>query len=149
MVSPDANPTTSLANLAKEHRELANALADVERALKRHDRAQRLVEKQLSRLAEFVESHFAWEESGGYLIDALTRAPLLTNKADRLLAEHADLLDDAKKLHLLARSGVESQAWWRHVEQDFQRLKSMLLAHELAENKLLQQAYKGDLGSTD
>lgn len=143
MESPDANPATSLhADLAEAHRELAKALVDVERALKRHDRSRRPIERQLGNLADLVESQFVREESGGYT-DALARAPRLTTTAERLLAEHTELLDDAKKLQILARSGVESKAWWRQIESDFTTLKARLLAHEQAEKKFLHEALDG------
>jgi hypothetical protein len=137
------------ADIAQDHRVLEMALRDVERALNRHDRARGLVEHQLRNLTELIEAHFAREEAGGYMGEALTRAPRLGGTAERLLAEHVDLLDDAQKLHMLARAGVESMAWWRQIEADFTHLKARLLAHEHAENKLLNEAFNRDIGVTD
>jgi hypothetical protein len=133
----------------EEHRELADALQKTDRLLARVDRTQRQVDHQMGRLADLIESHFDHEESGGYMAEVLARAPQLTRTAMKLASEHADLLDDTKKLQMLARSGVESPAWWRQVEQDFHWIKGRLLAHEHAENKLLHEAYNRDIGVTD
>lgn len=133
----------------EEHRELADALQKTDRLLARVDRTQRQVDRQMGRLADLIEGHFEHEENGGYMAEALARAPQLTRVAKKLASEHADLLDDTKKLQMLARSGVESPAWWRQIEQDFHWLKARFLAHEHAENKLLHEAYNRDIGATD
>jgi hypothetical protein len=83
------------------------------------------------------------------MANALARAPRLVSTADKLLAEHAELLNDAQKLQILARSGVETDAWWRHIETDFQQLQHNLLAHEHAENKLIHEALNRDIGIAD
>ena len=150
MEPSDEVPALSLpTSHAEDHREVTAALGDVERALKRPDRGQRKVGQQLERLSELVESHFAREESGGYMAEALARAPRLTSTAEKLLAEHTNLLDDAQKLHILARSGIESKGWWRQIETDFTSLKARLVVHEHAENRLLQEAYSRDIGVKD
>lgn len=145
----DIDASSSLTELFEQHSELALALQDVDRTLKRHDRSRQQVDERLWKLAELVESHFDHEECGGYMAEALARAPRLTPTAEKLLAEHSILLDDAKKLQILARSGVESDAWWRQIDSDFRHLKSRLLAHEHAENKLLHEAFSRDIGASD
>jgi hypothetical protein len=142
-------PSDQNADLSREHAELLAALEDTGRLLKSLDRSHRKVDRQLGRLAELIESHFTHEENGGYMAEPLARAPRLTTTARQLLGEHAELLDDAKKLQMLARFGVESDGWWRQVEHDFQRLHKRLLAHEHAENKLLHDAWNQDVGAAD
>lgn len=146
----DTYPTsTSCAGFLEEHRELAEALQVFERLLDGQNRARGVVERQLQKLADLVESHFAHEEEGGYMADAVTRAPRLSTTAEKLVGEHTELLDDVKKLHLLARSGVETEAWWRQIDKDFTRLKARLLAHEHAENNLMHEAFNRDIGIAD
>jgi hypothetical protein len=143
MMDTRSTPATTF---LEEHCDLAVALDQVGRTLKRVDRRRASIVRQLNELVDHVESHFAHEEDGGYMAESLARAPRLATRAGRLLAEHAELLDDVHKLQMLARSGVETDGWWRQIETDCERLKVTLFVHEHAEHRLVQEAFNRDIG---
>ena len=132
-----------------EHEELTEILDEVRSALAAVDRTKNRVEDLITRLSDVVETHFRHEEHGGYLKDALERAPRLSAQADVLLDQHDGLLEEVEKLRLLVHSGVESPTWWTKIEADFLEFAKRLLDHEHAENKVLQEAFTSDIGSGD
>ena len=135
--------------LREEHRELHEALQTIDRELRSVQRTQQAVDSLIWRFAELIESHFSHEEDGGYMQDAIQRAPRLANRASRLLRQHTELLEEATKLQMLARSGLESAAWWQQIELDFGRLRDRLLDHEHKENALVQEAFNRDIAASD
>ena len=118
-------------------------------ALSSEDRTKHQLEGLFTRLAEILETHFRHEEQGGYLKEALRRAPHLITRTDALLEQHQSLSEQVETLRLLAHSGVESPAWWSRVESDFQKFASQLLNHEHAENNVIQEAFTEDIGTGD
>jgi hypothetical protein len=101
---------------------------------------------------EFVEQitkHFENEEQGGYFANAVRRAPHLADQAEELLQEHEELSEMIVSVNVLARSGVETNAWWEQMEADIARFRVRLLKHEAAETELLQSAYTDDIGAGD
>ena len=142
------NPKLSEMMLS-EHKELANVLAEIREAISAPERTKNQVDDLMTRLCELVETHFSNEEQGGYLKDALQQAPHYREQARTLLEQHEALLEDVKKLRVLAHSGVESSAWWIHIESNFHKFASALDKHEHAEIKVVQQAYTEDIGTKD
>ena len=132
-----------------EHKQLTDLLTEIGATVSAQERDKNHVTDLISRLSELVESHFSHEERGGYLKDALERAPRLTPQAELLLDQHAPLQEEVEKLRLLVHSGVESAAWWTRIESDFHKFASRLINHEHAENMLVQEAYTEDIGTGD
>ncbi len=103
----------------------------------------------LADLGRQLPEHFALEEKGGYLAEALAVAPRYSRRASSLQAEHAEL-DQQMKLIVERASGAHSSgAAWRDVQERFQQLSLDLLAHEEAENDILGCAFLDDLGAAD
>jgi hypothetical protein len=55
----------------------------------------------------------------------------------------------ANELAAEAVDGDGSPQWRSRLAAEFNRFKMMLLAHEAAENRLLEDAYNEDIGSVD
>ena len=135
--------------MQSEHKELTDLLTEVRAALTADDRDKNQVADLITRLCELVVTHFNHEERGGYMKEALERAPRMASQADLLLDQHEPLLEEVEKLRLLVHSGVESASWWTRIEADFHKFASRLINHEHAENKLVQEAYTQDIGTGD
>ena len=132
-----------------EHEELTEILDEVRVAISAGDRTKNRVEDVISRLSDVVETHFRHEEHGGYLKEAVERAPRLTAQAEVLLDQHESLLEQVEKLRLLVHSGIESPTWWTRIEADYHEFAARLIDHEHAENRVLQEAFTSDIGSGD
>jgi hypothetical protein len=139
----------TLAPLQDEHVELNKALALVNAALSAPDRRKAVVVDLIDRLVEDVEIHFRHEEEGGYFRAVVARAPRLSEQADELQRQHAVLAEQGEKLRLLARSGMETESWWKLVEQQLADFRAQFADHERRENSLLQEAYDLDIGPAD
>ena len=135
--------------MQEEHKELTDLLAEIRTALSAENRTKNQVDDSMTRLCDLVEAHFSHEEQGGYMKEALERAPRYTTRAGALLDQHEALQDDIEKLRLLVHSGVESSAWWIRIQSDFHEFASRLLKHEHAETEVLQRAYTDDIGTSD
>jgi hypothetical protein len=95
----------------------------------------------LADLARELPEHFAFEERGGYLADAIAVAPRLTAKAAELYRDHAELARRSRDLLEQARSAAEARAGWAEVEAGFAALATLLSDHEEAENALVREAF--------
>lgn len=132
-----------------EHEELAKALTELRDAVGAPNRDRNHISGLLARLCDLVESHFSHEERGGYLKDALNRAPRFSAQAALLLEQHEALQEELEKLRLLVHAGVETPGWWTRVESDLHQFATRLVNHEHAENKVVQEAYTVDIGTND
>jgi len=139
----------SFAALQHEHAELGKALASIGRVLTVPHRKKAEMEDLIGQLADHVETHFHHEEDGGYFSAALKKSPRLTDQANILLEQHTALAEQIQKLRMLARSGVETDGWWKLLEEQFADFKARLLEHERKENELLQDAFGVDIGTAD
>ena len=93
-----------------------------------------------------LPAHFAFEEAGGYLCDALAVAPRLSKRAAHLHRDHREF---AARFALLAASAREPQktdASWELLVIAIQEFTEELRLHELEENRLIQEAFVDDLG---
>lgn len=135
--------------MRSEYRELADSLIQVRDAVSARKCTKIELEDFITRLCELVETHFFQKEQGGYLKEALDRAPHYATKAESLLAGHRNLQEDVEKLRLLVHSGVESSAWWIHIDTDFNNFASQLLIHEHEEVGVFQKAFTEDIGTKD
>jgi len=96
-----------------------------------------------------VLDHFDHEESGGYFAEAIDAAPRLSERADALLAEHAQMAEQLVELQHRAAMQTTGARWRHALDHGFVDFMDRFLAHEEAENKLLQEAYFDDIGAED
>lgn len=142
-------------SIQAEHRELGCLLHEIEKCVMEASEcacdttaACKLVEA-LESLQSYLAHHFAMEEEGGYMEDALALAPRFSQQARRLQAQHPTFLFKLGKLLELARSLGEGGAGMCDVRSGATDLFKMLRAHEAGENRILEQAFNTDLGLGD
>jgi hypothetical protein len=97
-------------------------------------------------LREQLRLHFEREELGGYLEEALTRVPALAPQAAQLQKQHAEFLQLAEQMTNDAKCGEQPAVIWTRLTADYTRFAKKLLAHEAAENQLLERAFNEDMG---
>ncbi len=104
------------------------------------------VREQITALRDQLQKHFAQEELGGYLEEALTRAPSLAPQATILQRQHAEFLTLASHMLSDAACCDPPQVTWVRLKADYEQFAKRLKAHESAENRLLQIAFNEDQG---
>jgi iron-sulfur cluster repair protein YtfE (RIC family) len=110
--------------------------------------ASRLV-ALLEELSTQIERHFAQEEVGGYMEEALSRAPRFSAQAATLLKQHIELALEVHELLARAKVGSENPKIWEMLYTDVQTLVKKLSAHEAGENRIVEAAFNEDLGLAD
>jgi hypothetical protein len=137
---------TYINHLLAEHRRLHSLLRMASSAINQsgapdNDATPVDVATILRHAREELQHHFAEEEGGGCLEEAVARCPSLSAEAKRIEAEHPDLLCEIDRL--IAQAEGEKQTVESHVElrHRFDDLRRQLQAHEVAENALLRQAF--------
>lgn len=144
----------------------------LERALSEHDELHHVVEKlqdwlhaepaaevtcemvaqardRLASLRGMIGKHFAQEEEGGYLEEAISHAPALAAPAAGLQRQHAELLRLADRMLRQANENYPPDVAWASMQTSLDQFAVKLLSHEAAENMLLGRAFNEDLGLTD
>jgi hypothetical protein len=107
----------------------------------------------LDRLREVratLQSHFHFEEQGGYMSYILAEdAPHLYRAAQELLAEHGRLRDDLEKL-IASAAGVPPESLvTAAVRERVNHWVQLVRGHEGRENRLINQACNQDIGADD
>ena len=100
--------------------------------------------KRLSDLRQQLQQHFAEEETGGCMEEAVARCPTLTESSNGILAEHPQLDQLLEKLVEQIRTASPA-----NVQRDFQAFANQLREHEQAENRLLQMAFGAEAADYD
>ena len=97
---------------------------------------QRL-ETRITDLWDQLKAHFAEEETGGCLEEAVSRCPSLAGATETVLKEHQQLAQ------LLGRilSQVSDPATPAEVQASWQAFYNKIRAHEAAETRLLRMAF--------
>jgi hemerythrin len=95
----------------------------------------------LAELRCHLEHHFAQEEAGGYLEEALTLAPRFSAEAAELLRQHPQMLDKTVSVCKAADRAVNEPAVWAPLKRELTELIKALVAHESAENQIVQRAF--------
>jgi len=98
---------------------------------------------------ELVE-HFAEEESGGCLEEAVARCPGLSGEADRVQAEHGGLL--AVLDQLIQHSGRIQRPTQRDLlalDHELRAVAHKLRMHEAEESRIMQRAFATCLENAD
>jgi len=143
MMREDSECRSYVNHLLSEHRRLHHLLRDARRALAADGVRMSPTEcaKVLCRVRDELRSHFAEEEEGGCLAEAVSRCPALSTEARTIEAQHPALLLRLERL--LARvAECDSSAQCR-VETllAFDDLLRELRAHEAAENNVLRRGF--------
>ena len=101
--------------------------------------------EELQVLRSNLAEHFAEEDGGGCLEEAVCRCPSLGPLADRIERDHPILL--AELDGIIARSRTEKKPAQRSdVQQRFRVFATRLSAHEVAESSILEVAFGRNAG---
>jgi hypothetical protein len=99
------------------------------------------IARELRRIRQELASHFAEEEGGGCLEEAVSRCPRLSAEARSIQARHPELLRDIDSLIAQVEAGEPTLDARIAIEKEFDCLCDRLHAHEAAENDLLRQGF--------
>ena len=129
-----------------EHREMRQLVVALRDAINHRNRPwSREVAREAVEAVEamrvHLHHHFAQEEAGGYLEQALAMAPRFHDEAQTLLAQHAAMLHYIDEVAETAKSSVDDAELWSQVKLQVKDLLRKLVAHESAENRIVQQAF--------
>jgi len=145
-----------LEHVLAEHRELFQLISQTLAAFNNTGNGDRPLGKRreyarsrIGLLRSHLQAHFAQEESGGFLEEAVSRIPRLGRRMEEILREHPALVTELDSLvAALARSRL-SEAGWQQARRQFQAFVGHLQAHERSEHAVLQEGYNEDLGLVD
>lgn len=140
--------------IKREHGELKDLLSQVRSTMYGQQPDAQQARQLIGDLYERIQSHFHHEEKGGYLSEALERAPRLTNLAGRLHEQHETLSEMLGELRnhvqqTVPTDDLRADAWWKELDNQFHVFFNRLLRHETEEDKLVQEAFNRDLGTCD
>lgn len=135
--------------IAREHQELRELLRRVDEAVSAGESAGPKLQTVLGELSDELRVHFTQEETDGYFTDIVGRAPHLTDKVKELGRQHLDFLVTVRELIDLAGDSASTTEGRDRFEKSYRQFIEQFLAHEAAENDLVQEAYTTDIGSKD
>lgn len=104
------------------------------------------------KLRDQLAMHFSLEEAYGYFEDALSAAPHLSRRADRLRSQHYELYEELCGLTERAEQLLYHEAPTSRrgeLADDFRRFYERFQQHELHENDLILEALQKDIGAGD
>jgi hypothetical protein len=133
-------------HLLAEHRRLHTMLR-LARAAIRHsagpdrDVTTSDIVRVLRQVREELAHHFADEEAGGCIEEAVSRCPQISHQADRVQGEHPELLGKLDALIAEVLDSRHTVAERITVQREFDELCKLLHAHEAAENDLLRHGF--------
>jgi iron-sulfur cluster repair protein YtfE (RIC family) len=153
MASIDRSDPVILGHVLAEHRDLFHLLLSVRSALANAgpptpDRRSEVLDS-MHHLRDHLADHFAKEEQGGFLEEAVARIPRLSAAVQSILGQHPLLLANLDRvIEDLEASPDDSVAWVR-ANHDFEAFSARMTAHERSENAVVQSGYNEDLGLTE
>ncbi len=103
--------------------------------------------RQLHQLRDHMQQHFAEEDAGGCLEEAVVQSPHLAHHLREIEQQHSQLLTELDQIILVTEG--QSPGF---IRQQFDAIRSFtlrLLGHEALENHLLQAGFNEDLGLDD
>jgi hypothetical protein len=103
----------------------------------------------LRQVRDELEHHFAHEESGGCLDEAVSNSPSLSAEARRIEAEHPQLLANVDQLIAQALDCDQSVEKQVALGRGFDDLCRQLDAHEAAENVLLRKGFGSNVNGDE
>jgi hemerythrin len=133
-------------HLISEHRRLHRMLNQAHHAIVgahqlKDDSTGQDVVSVLRQVRGELEHHFAQEEGGGCLDEAVSHCPALSVESHRIEAEHPQLLAGVDRLIAQALDSDQSLQKRIELEVGFDELRRQLDAHEAAENALLRKGF--------
>jgi hemerythrin-like domain-containing protein len=145
---------SSLDGILDEHRECMQIVAEVEACLdEAPDREGRWMGRLLPKLevlAGRLRSHFRGEEEASLYREVPERFPRFADRLERLLSEHAEILERAEDL---ARRAGALDHTRIHELREFNAGAQMLVAsirrHEAEENEVILSAHWQEVGEGD
>lgn len=99
------------------------------------------VQRVLTRLRQELAQHFAEEEGGGCLDEAVSRCPRLAGEAKRIENEHPQILAELNGLIAQSQTLPPTHPNQLALQREFDRLCQQLRQHEKAESVLLSQGF--------
>lgn len=96
-------------------------------------------------LQEHLETHFANEEQGGWLEEAVVRAPHLAHRLTMLEHEHAPLRRHVAELLEIVATTECSAARLAQFQNRFDQFVAELKRHEAAEEQVLAEGFNEEL----
>jgi hypothetical protein len=153
MTSIDRSDPVILGHVLAEHRDLFNLMlsvrstfaADAPPTAERHTALLACLKELRRHLAE----HFAQEERGGFLEEAVSRMPRLSPAVRSILGQHPALLAELDVLIQDLESAPAGATAWTRADQAFEVFSAHMTAHERGENAVVQEGYNEDLGLTE
>ncbi len=140
--TPEIQPYVT--DLSRDHQMLRQLVRDVASLLEKVDDPQNrtIALQRLMALLEFLREHFAAEEEAGALVESRHYCPAVCPEVDRILAEHARLLEmleqTLRKLQGLSQLADEVA---RAVRNDFELFRRKMEDHENAEKAVIARAF--------
>src|SRR3954447_5246032 len=107
------------------------------------------ITRGLRQVREELEHHFAQEESGGCLDEAVSRCPGLSAEANRIELEHPQLLENVVRLIAQALDCDQSLENRLILERGFDELCRQLDVHEASENALLRKGFGANVNGDE
>lgn len=149
MASIDRADPVIMGHILSQHRELHTQLTAVRACLAAAApvSADRLapLRDTLGTLRDYLRTHFALEEKGGFLEESIARMPRLSAAAQAVMGEHPALLAEIDGL-IGRLDKPDSAATHDLLAADCERFVRHLLDHERNENAVVQEGYNEDLG---
>jgi hypothetical protein len=138
-------------HLFAEHRRLHHLLRQARKAIVGSGERQSPVgcAAALVDVEHELRRHFAEEEAGGCLDEAVSRCPGLAAEVGTIESEHPRLLARLEALVRRARECVETPECRVELGRDFDDLLHDLRAHEAAENNVLRRGFGSSFAEYD
>jgi len=153
MASIDRSDPVILGHVLAEHRDLFNLMHCVRSAFATADlpttTCRSEVRASLRDLRTHLADHFAREEQGGFLEEAVARVPRLAAATRSILSQHPALLAELDRLIADLAMVTEDAEAWRRIGRGFEAFSAHMAAHERSENSVVQEGYNEDLGLGD
>jgi hypothetical protein len=127
-----------------EHREMRRLVQVLRHALGKEggwsrESAQEALEA-FEALKTHLKEHFAQEEEGGYLEQALAVAPRYSDEAKELLKQHGLMTRQVAHAVQTAKHALDEPDAWTMLATEARELLQKLVEHETAENRIVQKA---------
>jgi len=142
---------TSYREVLQEHRELHRRTAELREMIARAQAETAALEHRLLDLHRQLTAHFKLEEDTGLFRTLPEQFPEASHQLERLEAEHALMLEEARSLVDAAMAGAESESAMP-VSELCERTGALLDhidRHEREETELLQRSWSQDLGEVE
>lgn len=148
--SDKTNVSLLVHQLQAEHVELRELLEEVHdrfAACHRKSGAARTqcLAKSVRQLQEYIEAHFAREEQGGWLEEAVVRAPHLAHRLTLLEREHIPLRKQIAQLAELVSCDDCTADRLAQFQREFDQFVVRLRQHEADEERVLAEGFNEDL----